>query len=272
MTSLGDLATSWTNSHAFGISRDGSTIVGNLSDGDSQAFRWTAADGVVGLGDLPGGTINSGAFGVSGDGSTIVGYGIGTTGQQAFRWTASGGMVGIGDLPGGAFRSVARAVSNDGATVVGQATSASGSEAFRWTAGGGMAGLGDLPGGTFESIAFAVSADGSRVVGYSNSGTNDNAFLWDSLLGMRRLSDVLEAGGVDLGGWALRSAHAMSSNGRFIAGYANNPQGNVEAFLADLGATIVPEPVSLGWAGLGCWLGTASVVARRRNQGRRPKA
>ena len=72
---LGRLPGRGTTSVAFGVSADGSTVVGQSGDrrNNFEAFRWTEAGGMVGLGDLPGGDFGSVAFGVSADGSTIVG-------------------------------------------------------------------------------------------------------------------------------------------------------------------------------------------------------
>src|SRR5262245_37318037 len=86
------------------VSADGSVVVGTRFAGPSvEAFRWTAATGVVGLGDLPGDTAGSNAAAVSADGGVVVGVSGSASGQEAFRWTSGGGMVGLGDLPGGGF-------------------------------------------------------------------------------------------------------------------------------------------------------------------------
>src|SRR5262245_47092881 len=77
---LGDLPGGGLSSFATGVSADGSVVVGSSSSAtsgpnpdDREAFRWTAATGMVGLGFLPGGTFSdSGAFGVSADGSVVV--------------------------------------------------------------------------------------------------------------------------------------------------------------------------------------------------------
>src|SRR5882757_6619714 len=70
------------NSYASSVSADGSTVIGVSAtpNGFMEAFRWTAATGMVGLGDLPGGNPNtpfgsffSEAMGISGDGMTVVG-------------------------------------------------------------------------------------------------------------------------------------------------------------------------------------------------------
>ena len=67
---LGDLPGGGFGSNAFGVSADGSIVVGvGSSAAGNQAFRWTAAGGMVGLGDLPGGNFDSRANGVSADGA-----------------------------------------------------------------------------------------------------------------------------------------------------------------------------------------------------------
>lgn len=61
---------------AFGGSGNGETIVGYANSALGQeAFRWTAATGMVGLGDLAGGIYSSEAWGGNGDGALIVGSG-----------------------------------------------------------------------------------------------------------------------------------------------------------------------------------------------------
>jgi probable HAF family extracellular repeat protein len=239
-------------------------VGGGSSANGEEAFRWTAGGGMAGLGDLPGGAFSSQAFGVSADGATVVGGGSSANGIEAFRWTAGGGMVGLGDLPGGQFLSAAWGVSADGATVVGSGSSANGEEAFRWTAGGGMAGLGDLPGGAFSSQAFGVSADGATVVGTGISDIGQEAFLWTPQDGMRRLQDVLTVDlGLDLTGWTLFDARAVTPDGLTIVGTGTH-NGNTEAFVAVI--PIVPEPA----AGALALLGVSSILLLRRRSLWRP--
>jgi len=61
-----------TSSRAFGVSGDGSVVVGyDLTNlGQNQAWRWTQAGGTVALPLLPGGS-SSEAYDVSGDGSIV---------------------------------------------------------------------------------------------------------------------------------------------------------------------------------------------------------
>lgn len=142
---LGDLAGGDFESHAFGVSADGTVVIGcSESSQGLEAFRWTQGGGMVGLDDLAGGGFESQAHAVSGDGQVVVGGGLSADGPEAFRWTA-GGMEGLGDLEGGIFDSSAHGVSGDGSMVVGVGTAGTGLEAFRWTlASGEMVGLGDL--------------------------------------------------------------------------------------------------------------------------------
>ncbi len=236
MVGLGDLPGGTFYSWAYGVSADGSVVVGkSKSANGNEAFLWTQSGGMIGLGDLPGGTFYSWAYGVSADGSIVVGVSRSANGfQEAFLWTQSGGMVGLGDLPGDSFISGAQGVSADGSTVVGFSDSTNGTEAFRWTQSGGMVGLGGLDGSSFYSWANDVSADGSVVVGKSRSINGTEAFVWDELNGMRSLKTLLEGDGIDLIGWTLTEAKAISDDGTVIVGYGINPDGNNEAFLATI--------------------------------------
>jgi probable HAF family extracellular repeat protein len=244
------------DSVARGVTPDGMTVVGRAASANgNEAFLWNGT--MTGLGDLPGGDFNSTANGISADGSVIVGTGHSASGQEAFIY-ANNTMTGLGDLSGGDFRSAATAVSSDGSTVVGWGNSQSGvhSEAFIWQ-NGVMTGLGDLPGGNLDSEALAVSGDGSIVVGKSNSnqgcGSCDSAFVWDSINGMRLLEDMLtDDYGIDLDGWVIDAATAISDDGLTIAGYGANP--NLGTFTRGFVVTL-PEPgtlflVSVGILGL----------------------
>jgi probable HAF family extracellular repeat protein len=100
MVGLGDLPGGSFNSRAYGVSADGSVIVGygNSASG-SEAFRWTSGGGMVGLGDLPGGSFGSRANGVSADGSVVVGYDYSASGYgEAFIWDTANGMRNLKDV------------------------------------------------------------------------------------------------------------------------------------------------------------------------------
>lgn len=246
---------------AYGISADGSVIVGTSSPSvtSTEAFRWTESEGIVGIGDLLGGGFHSTAQGISGDGSTIVGYSSASSGYgtEAFRWTESDGMVGLGSLIENNFDSEACDVSADGSVVVGY----SNGEAFRWTESDGMVGLGRLP-GNLNSFAYGVSADGLIVVGQCFSTDGYVAFIWDGTNRMRNLKDVLMNDyDLDLAGWDLYRAYAISDDGSTIVGIGRSPSGNGEAWRAVLDP--VPEPSGLLALGGGL-LGLVGYVRRRR--------
>jgi probable HAF family extracellular repeat protein len=240
MVGLGDLPDSYFSSSATGVSADGQVIVGYGSSVPSgtgwEAFRWTPTNGMQALGDLAGGNFDSRAWGVSADGSVIVGESSSSDGNQAFRWTTASGMVGLGDLTNGNFSSIAYGVSADGSTVVGYGSpdSSGTHEAFRWTAETGMVGLGFLPCDTW-TIARAVSGDGSIIVGDPQISTYKCVFVWDARHGLRELLSVLTNDyGLDLTGWQLGRATAITPDGKVIVGYGSNPSGQTEGWIANL--------------------------------------
>ncbi len=238
LVALGALPGPQITSRGMGVDRDGRVIVGSSSSVLGWlAFRWTPRGGMEALGTLGGPIFESHAAAVSADGDVVVGMSNSTTGWEAFRWTPEGGMEGLGQL-GASTWTEAAAVSADGDTVVGYARTGTLFEAFRWQRGTGMIGLGDLPGGNTISMAYGVSGDGSIVVGASETsnpyGMGD-AFIWDETNGMRLLQQVLtEEYGLDLSGWKLTQAYAISPDGRSIVGHGTNPEGENEAWLVRL--------------------------------------
>lgn len=244
MQSIGELPGGLVDATATGVSHDGSVITGYSFTGNgNRAFRWTADIGMIDLGGFPGANPSpSLGWGISDDGSVIVGGGRNINGEnEAFRWTEDGGMVGLGDLPGGTNFSSAENVSGDGNWVVGFSQANSGREAFRWSQATGMTGLGDLAGGSYYSWARDVSDNGYIVVGESNSSTSADAFIWDEGNGMRSLKSVLEnEGGIDLSGFRLLDARAISADGRYIVGRALSlTTGSQTGYLARI---VPPSP------------------------------
>jgi len=273
MVGLGDLGGGDFQSEARALSADGSVVVGyGTTDVGREAFRWTNAGGMVPLGDLAGGTVWSEAYAVSADGSVVVGVSMSAFGWEPFIWTQAGGMVGLGDLPGGLNQGTGRGVSADGSVVVGSGGTAAGREALRWTEAEGLVSLGDLPGGIVASTANGVSNDGSVVVGMDNSSPSEfQAFIWTEADGIQRLFDVLVSQyGLDLAGWDLQVANAVSDDGKVIVGQARNPSGRLEGFVVSLRSDDpVPEPATLALfalGGLGLLARRARVRPRRGRQ------
>lgn len=266
MTGLGFL--DGLESTAFGISADGSVIVGESSSASgTEAFIWDAG-GMRSLGDFTDGPVQSTAFDVSADGSVVVGVGAhfgGTNQSEAAMWINEGPITGLGSLPGGEIQSIALGVSADGSTVVGASSSTESAasqlgalEAFRWTSVLTMDGLGDLDGGVFDSAANAASADGSVIVGRGTTADGSRAFIWTQLAGMLDLN--LVAAAVLPEGWAIEEAFDVSDDGLSIVGRCSNAGGNNEACLLRLDTAPIPEPGT----GLLLGLGLVALAAARR--------
>jgi probable HAF family extracellular repeat protein len=229
------------SSSAAGVNADGKVVVGTSVAGPvrplrEQAFRWTAATGMVGLGFLPGGNFSD-ANGVNADGTVVVGGSsqLGMAGQ-AFRWV-NGTMTGLGFLPGD-IASVAAGVNADGTVVVGDSGTPRGqTQAFRWTAETGMVGLGFLPGGT-TSNATGVNADGKVVVGAALDASGaEQAFRWTARTRMQSVLTLLQAAKADVNlfsGWQLRSANGVSADGTVITGDGVDPLGQSQGWIARL--------------------------------------
>jgi len=165
-------------SHAFGISADGSTIVGfgEIPAGTSGdvAFRWTEATGIAALGTLPDAG-DSRAEAISSDGSTIVGHVTMLEGDDPPR-------------------------------------------AFRWTAEEGMVSLGDFPGEFFGTEASAVNGNGSMIVGRVTFNPGEGAFIWDATTCMRDFPQMLVDLGLDLTGWDRIVPSGISDDGTVVVG------------------------------------------------------
>jgi probable HAF family extracellular repeat protein len=220
LIALGELPGGDQGNAAFGISADGSTIVGRaVQHPGRRAFRWTAATGMAALGPSSRDAAYDTAYAASHDGSVIVGDGGADGGQHPFRWTSATGMAPLGDPE----RGYAAATSADGSVIVGQALNpAAGDEAYRWTADG-CTRLGDLTGGAHSSAASDVTSDGAVVVGIGASAGGEEAFRWHSDTGMVGLGDLP-------GGAYLSVATGVSDDGSTITGFSSSDRG-LEAFV-----------------------------------------
>ncbi len=221
-------------SSAKDASVDGKVIIGAAARDNSDSFRWTAETGIEilpGLG-LPDTGITTSAKAVSGNGEVIVGKSAG----MPFLWSESTGTISLGD-----FKGEAHELTPTGNIVVGTGSFNATDEpflnqAFRWTKEEGVLPLGLLSGDAGFSIANAVSADGSIIVGSSaQSPSLLRAFIWDAKNGMRDLQQLLQNEyNVDLTGWVLERAEAISANGNIIAGTGINPSRHSQAWLVNL--------------------------------------
>lgn len=213
-TPLGFLSESDQNSEAWGVSGDGSVVVGTSY---TKAFRWTANDGMQALGSLPGGGGESYGWDVSSDGQVIVGISASSIGQQPFRWTATVGLEGLGQVDSTFPQTGAYGISGDGGTVVGYGGSnpSNSFHAFRWTS---ETGIQDINGNNWSSFATDASHDGSVIVGsfQSTSSAATEAFRWTASAGLVALFDGEAVEG---------AARAISADGEVIVGNARPAVG-----------------------------------------------
>lgn len=185
---------------AYGINDFGEVV--GLSDtpkGNSEAFYWSDATGIIGLGDLPGGNFSSTAKGINNAG-TVVGYGtIDGAASYAFTWTLKGGMQPMPALPVSGKPIHANAI-NELGEICGLA---SGNQAFLWEPGSGYALLGKLPGtlplGGTGALALNEMGQvvGSGLWGYTfpppYPKSDYFAWVWDAQHGIRNLDDLVDA-------------------------------------------------------------------------------
>jgi uncharacterized membrane protein len=104
-----------------------------------------------------------------------------------------------------------------------------------------MVGLGTLPYGdpNYGGQYISTSANGSIIVGASTN----QAFHWTQKTGMVSLKETLIGEGLDVNGWTLTSANAISADGFTIVGNGINPSGQSEAWVANLEP--IPEPLTI---------------------------
>jgi len=246
---LGDLPGGEFSSMARAVSADGLTVVGHGStDPDpsgiptpigggsrTEAFRWTADEGMVGLGHLAAEASWSSALGVSADGSTVVGEsnaGGSFSGsfREAFHWNESEGMRRLSDLPGnqdfdcGDAECYARDVSADGTVLVG--TRSAGwfpmREGFYWSHGSEAVSFGeDVPGDYVD--ATSVSADGATAL-IQGCGWNEPCagFVWT-------LDDGFAAIDV-LSGYEGAIFSAISADGSTVVGVIQGESSGLHFF------------------------------------------
>lgn len=210
---LGTLNPSAQEAEAYGVSDDGSKIVGwsRGGSGFQRPFLWTAAGGMQELFNVPGSDAK--ATDISHDGSVIVGsFYVDAEGSwHAFQWS-NGAVIDLGRLSGGR-DSKAQAVCGAGSAAVGSTVDSTGIQrAFRWQ-GGTMQNLGGVG---KNSLAYAedCSNDGSVVVGTSmDDKGNLLATRWDPT-GIRSLGTL---------GGDMSESHASSADGSIVVGGAGLP-------------------------------------------------
>jgi probable HAF family extracellular repeat protein len=219
-----------------GMTSDGSIVVGNEwtegTEGKYTPYRWSPEGQVEYLNLLYDGEPATDVEAVSADGRVIVGSKLYDTYpfRRIIYWTEDE------VLTFGAQTAIA--TSRNGAVVVGTVDNLQTQlfEAYRWSRDTGVILLGTcLP--RHHSRAMDVSGDDLIIVGYVQSDSTDEqmAMMWDQKHGMRLLKDVLQNDlGLDLSGWKLTRALAISDDGSTIVGDGWNPENQTEAWRANI--------------------------------------
>jgi probable HAF family extracellular repeat protein len=206
---------------AFGVSRDGRTIVGTAVDtrGFEQAAIWQRAAEWRLLGSIvpnaaPCDALLSSSYGTSDDGSVVVGLAWnGCNVARAFRWEEATGMVDLGSTVAGR-SSRANGVSGDGSMVIGWQEHTTGPrQGARW-----VSGRQELFAGPVGPVgeAHAANTDGSIVVGQwcrPGDPLNQSAWVWTSRDGLECVPPPRLRLGFFLG-----MMLATSNDGRVIGG------------------------------------------------------
>src|SRR5207244_2329466 len=106
-----------------------------------------------------------------------------------------------------------------------------------WTSNTGMVALPQLPGGA-SGWPLGINADGSVIVGQSSVPGANHAIVWarglGSAAGVVDLNVYLPSVGVDLTGWTLTIANAVSADGYTIVGDGSHNGSGVEGWIATL--------------------------------------
>jgi hypothetical protein len=111
-----------------------------------------------------------------------------------------------------------------------------------------------------QSSEMGLSADGFMVFGQvfnfdmTTYKITSEGMIWDRANGMRFAKDWLTADyGLDLTNWTLTYINGISDDGKTVAGTAIDPNGNTQAWVADLRAApaAVPLPSSVWLMGSG---------------------
>ncbi len=272
---VGSLPGTNTYSTCYGVSEDGSCVVGHSGNNyyygsSSHAFRWTSSTGIEDLDPL---APAAGAYAISADGSLIIGSEIsGST--KAVRWGAGGSSLTDQMYHGGE----CFALSRDGKFAAGYDEFGSGRNyrphrAIRFSDKDKVEYI-DTPAAGLtaptNSESLGINTDGSVVVGWAVIGGAQRAFRWDANTNMVALTTgagvafgvsgdgsvvvgdfvvgttrhafrwTASTGLVDLGtlpGGLRSAAYAISTDGTTIIGMSQTSTADQRAFIwrADLG-------------------------------------
>ena len=236
----------------FGISGDGSTVVGSTyqnrsSSGTcrkSRATVWTAAGGAVVLPksapDLT--TNNSRANYASYDGSVVAGYDEAPSHVGTYWINGVENFVGAYPITNDNFYGESVFVTRDGSTVTGGTGSGvahAGAYKHYTTTGNSDIIYTSTDPTILKTIAWRSDDSGNIVGGFNqDNGGNFSAKIWTPQIGWSNLVDFLNAQGSYLQGTFPGSIQAMSADGRVWVGVSGTSAGTVP-FRVDIPKAIV---------------------------------
>lgn len=214
---------------AFGVSSDGSTIVGMQwwDYSHVEAYKWTAVNSFTMLG-MNGGQ-GSKALGVNADGSLVVGWDENNNYERrAVRWDPDSLYLGsLADPP--SELGEAHDISPNGIYIVG----GSAGRAFLWTETDGMIDLNPMS--SKDAYAMDVS-DNKVIVGtYESSAVHNDGFVYTDQNGFELIEDFFSRNGVNYEpDWVYFDyCQAISRDGNVIAGsgYKRTTEAAYEAWI-----------------------------------------
>jgi uncharacterized membrane protein len=243
-----------TSSYAYGVSGDGSTVVGVS---DMMAFRWTTGSGIQDLGKLTGASSLAAAYAANYDGSIIVGEDCTKSQSRAFKWSQLSGMeaLDVSSSSGPGFYTWASGISSNGLSISGNSSLYS----LNWGAPSYSLSVGQ-PG----SLSFGISGNGQVTVG----ALYDRIYKWSTIDGAQDLGDgyarganydgsvIVGSSGVNAFRWdesgglqIIGSGEAISTSadGSIVVGHAgssafawttNDGRKNLSQYLSDLGVDV----------------------------------
>jgi len=210
-------------SHGYGVSDDGTTIVGMgwYPNYRTEAFYWTEATGIVPLGQDGG--FNSRANDATADGAVMVGWDGILTGpdRRAYLWDPEPHFLGGFDAsyPVGE----CSAISPNGTRVVGQ----SAGQPFVWTEANGMQRIIDNNLYPYGGFATNITNDGTIIGGINVTFSKSWAFIRFPGEDVKDLKEYLmnEMGVEGLEEWTMSYANGISADGQTIVGWGLGREG-----------------------------------------------
>ncbi len=239
-TNLGGIGASSgsSTSSAWGLSADGSTVVGLgwVSAAEAHAINWTEENGMIDMGSsvLERSTRANVA---NHDGSIIAGWQDDEIGQrQAAIW--ENGVQTLLDFDNGYPATEIGAMSNDGVWYGGGGNFDNGDQAWKYSEATGMVNIGPGPDPMWSGAVTGFSADGEISVGFYRPfgpfPAEGNGFIYTDTEGMTDLNEYAEALGIDTLGMVFALPLAISEDGSTVVGLGKSANGALEGFVLRL--------------------------------------